>query len=143
LKALREATAQPDDLQRLERQEALRWASPINHVLRRTTADATLAETEVPAGSLVSRLGRIGKPGWGGVLGTVQVHPRPFPNQHLAFGLGVHRCIGQHVAIAGMKTFFDLWRENVRYVSLAGKPRYLVSNFLNGVVSLPLEVSWK
>lgn len=123
--------------------EALRWASPINHVLRRTTADATLAGTEVPAGSLVSA--------WvASANRDEEVFSEPFrfipdrsPNQHLAFGLGVHRCIGQHVAIAGMKTFFDLWRENVQSVSLAGKPRHLVSNFLNGVVSLPVEVSWK
>lgn len=123
--------------------EALRWASPINHVLRRTTADVVLAGTEVPAGSLVTA--------WlASANRDEEVFPEPFrfvpdrsPNQHTAFGFGVHRCIGQHVAIAGMKVFFDLWRENVRSVSLAGEPRHLVSNFLNGVVSLPLEVSWK
>jgi cytochrome P450 len=123
--------------------EALRWASPINHVLRRTTADTTLAGTEVQVGSLVSA--------WvASANRDEEVFSEPFrfipdrsANQHLAFGLGVHRCIGQHVAVAGLKTFFDLWRENVRSVSLAGKPGHLVSNFLNGVVSLPLEVSWK
>ncbi|MFF5173754.1 cytochrome P450 [Micromonospora sp. NPDC000089] len=123
--------------------EALRWASPINHVLRRTTADVTLAGTELPAGSLVTA--------WlGSANRDEEVFPEPFrfvpdrsPNQHTAFGFGVHRCIGQHVAIAGLKTFFDLWRESVRSVSLAGEPRHLVSNFLNGVVSLPLSVSWR
>ncbi|WP_198347934.1 cytochrome P450 [Plantactinospora sp. KBS50] len=123
--------------------ETLRWASPINHVLRRTTADVTLGGTEIRAGSLVTA--------WlGSANRDEEVFPEPFrfvpdrsPNQHTAFGFGVHRCIGQHVAVAGMKTFFDLWRENVRSVSLAGEPRHLVSNFLNGVVSLPLSVSWK
>jgi len=123
--------------------EALRWASPINHVLRRATTDVTLAGSEVPAGSLVAA--------WvASANRDEEVFSAPFrfipdrsPNQHLAFGLGVHRCIGQHVAVAGMKTFFDLWRENVRSVSLAGKPRHIASNFLNGVVSLPLDVGWK
>ncbi len=123
--------------------EALRWASPINHVLRRTTADTTLAGTEIPAGSLVTA--------WLGSANRderVFVKPYSFipdrsPNQHLAFGLGVHRCIGQHVAVAGLKTFFDLWRKNVRSMSLSGEPKHLVSNFLNGVVRLPLEVAWK
>jgi cytochrome P450 len=123
--------------------EALRWASPINHVLRRTTADVTLAGTEVRAGSLVTA--------WlASANRDEEVFPEPFrfipdrsPNPHTAFGFGVHRCIGQHIATAGMRTFFDLWRENVRSVSLADKPRHLVSNFLNGVASLPLEVSWK
>jgi cytochrome P450 len=123
--------------------EALRWASPINHVLRRTTADVTLAGTEVRAGSLVTA--------WlASANRDDEVFHEPFrfipdrsPNQHTAFGFGVHRCIGQHVAIAGMKMFFDLWRENVRSVSLAGEPRHLASNFLNGVASLPRSVSWK
>ncbi|MGE5830884.1 MAG: cytochrome P450 [Micromonosporaceae bacterium] len=123
--------------------EALRWASPINHVLRRTTANATLAGTEVQAGSLVSAWVASANRDEEVFSEPFRFIPDRYPNQHLAFGLGVHRCIGQHVAIAGMKTFFDLWRENVRSVSLAGKPRHLVSNFLNGVVSLPLEVSWK
>ncbi len=41
------------------------------------------------------------------------------------------------------ETFFDLWRENVRSVSLADEPKHLVSNFLNGVVSLPIAVTRK
>ncbi len=123
--------------------EALRWASPVNHVLRRTTVDATLAGTDVQAGSLISA--------WiASANRDEEVFSEPFrfipdrlPNQHLTFGLGVHRCIGQHVAVAGLKIFFDLWRKHVRSFSLAGEPGHLVSNFLNGVVSLPLEVNWK
>lgn len=123
--------------------EALRWASPVNHVLRRATIDTTFAGTEVPAGSLVSA--------WiASANRDEDVFPDPFaflpdrsPNQHLAFGLGVHRCIGQHVAVLGMKIFFDLWRKNVRSVSLDGDPKHLVSNFLNGVVGLPLSVEWR
>ncbi|MET9262933.1 cytochrome P450 [Amycolatopsis sp. NPDC004079] len=122
--------------------EALRWASPINHVLRRAVANTTLAGTEVRAGELVTA--------WPASANRdEEVFPEPFrfvpdrsPNQHLAFGLGVHRCVGQHVAVAGLKTFFDLWRENVRSFSLSGPPRHLVSNFLNGVVRLPLAVGW-
>jgi cytochrome P450 len=123
--------------------EALRWASPVNHVLRRATADTVVAGTEVRAGSLVSA--------WiASANRDDEVFADPFrfipdrsPNRHLAFGLGVHRCIGQHVAALGMKIFFDLWRKNVRSVSLDGDPRHLVSNFLNGVVCLPLAVTWK
>ena len=123
--------------------EALRWASPVNHVLRRATADTVVAGTEVRAGTLVSA--------WiASANRDEEVFADPFrfipdrsPNHHLAFGLGVHRCIGQHVAALGMKIFFDLWRKQVRSVSLDGDPKHLVSNFLNGVVSLPLAVTWK
>ncbi|MEE4545844.1 cytochrome P450 [Streptomyces sp. V4-01] len=123
--------------------EALRWASPVNHVLRRATVDTVLAGTRVRAGDLVSA--------WiASANRDEEVFADPFrfipdrsPNRHLAFGLGVHRCIGQHVAALGMRIFFDLWRKNVRSVSLDGDPKHLVSNFLNGVVCLPLAVTWK
>ncbi|MFJ4713451.1 cytochrome P450 [Streptomyces sp. NPDC088785] len=123
--------------------EALRWASPVNHVLRRTTKDTTLAGTAVPAGSLVTAWIASANRDESVFTDPFAFRPDRTPNQHLAFGVGVHRCIGQHVAALGLRTFFDLWRERVRSFSLDGEPRHLVSNFLNGVVSLPLSVSWK
>lgn len=123
--------------------EALRWASPINHVLRRATADTVVAGTEVRAGSLVSAWIASANRDEEVFEDPYRFVPDRSPNRHLAFGLGVHRCIGQHVAALGMKIFFDLWRKNVRSVSLDGDPRHLISNFLNGVVYLPLAVTWK
>ncbi|WP_042423928.1 cytochrome P450 [Streptacidiphilus anmyonensis] len=123
--------------------EALRWASPVNHVLRRATADTVVAGTEVPAGSLVSAWIASANRDEEEFADPFRFVPDRSPNHHLAFGLGVHRCIGQHVAALGMKIFFDLWRRNVRSFSLDGDPKHLVSNFLNGIVCLPLAVTWK
>ncbi len=123
--------------------EALRWASPVNHVLRRATEDTTIGGTDVPAGSLVSAWIASANRDEEVFKDPYRFVPDRSPNQHLAFGLGVHRCIGQHVASAGIKQFLDLWRQNVRSVRLDGDPKHLISNFLNGVVSLPLAVTWK
>ncbi|WMX46977.1 cytochrome P450 [Streptomyces roseicoloratus] len=123
--------------------EALRWASPVNHVLRRTTVDATIGGTDVPAGSLVSAWIASADRDEEVFEDPYRFVPDRSPNPHLAFGLGVHRCIGQHVASAGIKQFLDLWRQNVRSMRLDGDPTHLISNFLNGVVSLPLAVTWK
>ncbi|MFH8217693.1 cytochrome P450 [Streptomyces sp. NPDC018057] len=123
--------------------EALRWASPVNHVLRRTTRDTVLAGTEVPAGALVSAWIASANRDEAVFEEPYAFLPDRSPNQHLAFGVGVHRCVGQHVAALGLRIFFDLWRKNVRSVSLGGDPGHLISNFLNGVVCLPLTVTWK
>ncbi|CAL9621645.1 Linalool 8-monooxygenase [Streptomyces sp. enrichment culture] len=123
--------------------EALRWASPVNHVLRRATTDTTISGIAVPAGSLVSAWIASANRDEDVFTDPYRFVPDRSPNQHLAFGLGVHRCIGQHVATLGIKEFLDLWRRNVRSVRLDGEPRHLISNFLNGVVSLPLQVTWK
>ncbi|MGW6534358.1 cytochrome P450 [Streptomyces sp. NPDC055051] len=123
--------------------EALRWASPVNHVLRRATVDTVVGGTDVPAGALVSAWIASANRDEEVFEDPYRFVPDRSPNQHLAFGLGVHRCIGQHVASAGIKQFLDLWRRNVRSMRLDGDPQHLVSNFLNGVVSLPLAVTWK
>jgi cytochrome P450 len=60
------------------------------------------------------------------------------PNDHLAFGQGPHLCLGAAFARLQIREFFT---EFLRLppVELDGEPRRLVSNFINGVTSLPLR----
>jgi cytochrome P450 len=60
------------------------------------------------------------------------------PNEHLAFGQGPHLCLGAAFARLQMREFFT---EFLRLppVELDGEPRRLVSNFINGLTSLPLR----
>jgi cytochrome P450 len=60
------------------------------------------------------------------------------PNDHLAFGQGPHQCLGAAFARLQMREFFT---EFLRLppVELDGEPRRLVSNFINGLTSLPLR----
>jgi cytochrome P450 len=60
------------------------------------------------------------------------------PNEHLAFGQGPHLCLGAAFARLQMRAFFT---EFLRLppVELDGEPRRLVSNFINGITSLPLR----
>lgn len=71
--------------------------------------------------------------------------PEPFrfdlardPNDHIAFGQGPHLCLGAAFARLQMREFF---REFLRLppAELDGEPRRLVSNFINGLTSLPLR----
>jgi cytochrome P450 len=60
------------------------------------------------------------------------------PNEHVAFGQGPHLCLGAAFARLQMREFFT---EFLRLppVELDGEPRRLVSNFINGITSLPLR----
>jgi cytochrome P450 len=60
------------------------------------------------------------------------------PNDHVSFGQGPHLCLGASFARLQMREFF---REFLQLppVELAGEPRRLVSNFINGITSLPLR----
>ncbi|MGW7099352.1 cytochrome P450 [Streptomyces sp. NPDC054838] len=63
------------------------------------------------------------------------------PNPHVSFGDGPHVCLGAHFARLQLRTLYEEWRELMPAPEPAGRPRRLVSNFINGITRLPLRVS--
>ncbi|MFG2981642.1 cytochrome P450 [Streptomyces sp. NPDC048258] len=62
------------------------------------------------------------------------------PNPHVSFGDGPHVCLGAHFARLQLRTFYEEWCAAMPPPELAGPPRRLVSNFINGITRLPLRV---
>ncbi|MFB4309599.1 cytochrome P450 [Actinomadura sp. GTD37] len=121
-------------------EEALRWSSPINHLLRRTTEPVLLGGETVPEGALVAA--------WiGSANHDEDVFPSPHtfiadrrPNPHIAFGAGPHRCIGNPPARAGLSILLDELTRKVAAIEPVGDAAHLESNFLNGITRLPLRL---
>lgn len=63
------------------------------------------------------------------------------PNPHVSFGDGPHVCLGAHFARLQLRTLYEEWCAAMPQPELAGPPRRLVSNFINGITRLPLRVS--
>ncbi|AKL68542.1 MULTISPECIES: cytochrome P450 [Streptomyces] len=66
---------------------------------------------------------------------------RRTPNPHVSFGDGPHVCLGAHFARLQLRVLYEEWRAAMPAPELAGQPRRLVSNFINGITRLPLRVS--
>jgi cytochrome P450 len=60
------------------------------------------------------------------------------PNDHVSFGQGPHLCLGAAFARLQMREFFTEFLR-LPQAEQAGEPRRLVSNFINGITSLPLR----
>jgi cytochrome P450 len=60
------------------------------------------------------------------------------PNDHVSFGQGPHLCLGAAFARLQMREFFTEFLR-LPQMELDGEPRRLVSNFINGITSLPLR----
>lgn len=61
------------------------------------------------------------------------------PNPHVSFGDGPHVCLGAHFARLQLRVFHEEVRAACGGLELAGPPRRLVSNFINGIKSLPVR----
>jgi cytochrome P450 len=121
-------------------EEALRWASPVNGLLRRTTQEVRLGDEVVPEGGLVCA--------W---LASANrddaIFPEPFvfdprrsPNPHVAFSVGPHRCIGNPSARVGLRMLLEELISQADHVEQTGDELHLQSNFLNGITSLPVRL---
>ncbi len=121
-------------------EEALRWATPVNHLLRRATADTELGGRRIREGELVCA--------WlASADRDEDVFPDPYgfdpfrtPNPHLAFGYGPHHCVGAHLARATLAALIGELAERVEGFEVVGEVRHLESNFVNGVTALPVRL---
>ncbi|MFB6835665.1 cytochrome P450 [Streptomyces sp. NPDC056361] len=62
------------------------------------------------------------------------------PNPHVSFGDGPHVCLGAHFARLQLRVLYEEARGACGGLALAGPPRRLVSNFINGIKSLPVRL---
>jgi cytochrome P450 len=119
-------------------EEALRWASPVNHVLRYATRDVEVRGTKIAEGDAVVA--------W---LGSANRDEKVFedsetfdirrkPNKHLAFGIGPHYCVGHSVARVTIGILFEELLGRYEGFRLAGKPERLISNFASGYKHVPI-----
>ncbi|MFH8681294.1 cytochrome P450 [Streptomyces lydicus] len=70
-----------------------------------------------------------------------RLDPTRAPNPHVSFGDGPHVCLGAHLARLQLRLFHAELCPLLPTLTLAAPPRHLVSNFINGLKSLPLKVA--
>ena len=60
--------------------------------------------------------------------------------QHLSFGFGVHRCMGNRVAELQLKILWEELLERYSRIEVAGAPVRAISNFVRGYTHLPVKL---
>ena len=119
-------------------EEVLRLEGPVPVVPRVTTADVEVAGTVVPAGARVLL-----------VLATAnrEVPRSSDPHQidlaekagHLAFGGGIHRCLGSHLARRELRLTIEEFHSRIPEYRIAGTPTVAWPAGTIHLQSLPLE----
>jgi cytochrome P450 len=122
-------------------EELLRWESPVPGVPRFCTEDTEVAGCPMKSGDMVSVS-----------VGAANVDTDEFPdafdvrfdrdvNRHLAFGGGVHRCLGSHLARRELRVVLREWHRRIPEYEL--KPG-IELQYVTGLRSVEnLELVWK
>ena len=63
------------------------------------------------------------------------------PNPHLAFGHGIHLCLGAHLARMEARLFFEEYFRRFRAIELTAATRRIRSNLVNGLKYMPVRVT--
>ncbi len=138
----------PDQLQRLRdnpdlmplaTDEMIRWVTPVKEFMRTAAEDTTVRGVPIAAGESV-------------LLSYVSanrdedVFTDPFrfdvgrdPNKHLAFGYGVHFCLGAALARMEVNSFFAELLPRLKSIELTGAPQYVATTFVGGLKHLPVR----
>lgn len=121
--------------------EVLRYCTPSQSIFRTLRENLVWGGTTVPAGSRVML-----------ILASANRDPERFPDPdrfdvrrddrgHLSFGLGVHRCLGEHLAHAELTGLLELVAEMKVRFERGGEPRRHRTAVIQGYDELP--VRWR
>ena len=60
-------------------------------------------------------------------------------SKHVAFGYGVHVCLGMHLARMEIKALFNELLPRLKSIELNGTPKNTLANFVSGLKTLPVR----
>jgi cytochrome P450 len=127
------------DVMPLATEEMIRWVTPVKEFMRTATEDTTVRGVPIAAGESV-------------LLSYVSgnrdedVFEDPFrfdvgrdPNKHLAFGYGVHFCLGAALARMEVNSFFTELLPRLKSIELTGAAEFVATTFVGGLKHLPVR----
>ena len=120
--------------------ELLRWHPPVLSFRRTATRDTELAGVPIAAGEKVVVFHASANYDERAFDDPYRLDLGRSPNPHVSFGDGPHVCLGAHFARLQLRVLHEEMRAVLPGIALAGPPRRLVSNFINGVKSLPVRL---
>ena len=119
--------------------EIIRWQTPLAYMRRTARQDTQLRDKKIMAGDKVIM--------WyvsGNRDEEVVERPddfwidRPKARQHLSFGFGIHRCMGNRLAEMQLRILWEEIMKRFRFIEIVGEPERVYSSFIKGYTKLPV-----
>lgn len=142
----------PDQMQKLRDnpelipaavEEIFRWVSPVKHFGRTAVEDVEVGGQLIPKGDSLMLLFASGCRDEDVVSDPDTFSVERERNKHMAFGFGPHMCMGRYLAKMELEAYLRELLPRLDSVELNGEPKYLASNLVSGLKSLPIKFSFK
>ena len=120
--------------------EMIRWTAPVRHFMRTAQVDTEVGGVKIAAGDwlYLSYLA-------GNLDPAVFVDPlrfdvtRPNAAKHIAFGYGIHFCLGAQLARMELRSLFGHLIPRLESLELAGEPQTAKTTFVGGHKTVPIR----
>ena len=120
-------------------EESIRWVTPVKHFMRTAMQDYKLRDKTIKEGDGLCMFY------WSGNRDE-EAFEEPFKfkvdrnvSKHVAFGYGIHLCLGMHLARMEIKALYNELLPRLKSIELAGEAKNSRANFVSGLKTLPVR----
>jgi len=121
--------------------ETIRWQTPLSHMSKRAAADFEFGGKQMKKGDKIvlwyvsgnrddSKLDRPNE----------YIIDRKNPRQHLSFGFGIHRCLGNRLAELQLRITWEEILKRFPEINVIGEPERSLSNFVKGYETMTVVI---
>jgi cytochrome P450 len=122
-------------------EEMLRWSTPLHHFRRTATRDVELHGERIRENDRVLMLYTSANFDERVFADPMHFDIRRDPNPHLAFGHGIHLCLGANLARLEARVFFEEFFRHFAGIEESAPPARIRSNLVNGFKRMPARLA--
>ncbi len=121
--------------------EIIRWQTPLAHMRRTALVDTELSGKQIKKGDKVVMWYASGNRDEEVIERANEfLIDRKNARQHLSFGFGLHRCMGNRLAEMQLAIVWEEIMKRFHKVEVVGEPERVYSSFVKGYSSLPVKL---
>ncbi len=122
--------------------EIIRWQTPLAHMRRTAVRDAELGGKHIRKGDKVVMWYVSGNRDDTAIERADEfIIDRARPRDHLSFGFGIHRCVGNRLAEMQLQVLWEEILKRFERIEVVGEPVRTKSNFVHGFLSMPVCIT--
>ncbi len=121
--------------------EIIRWQTPLAHMRRTAVADTVLGGKHIKAGDKVIMWYVSGNRDSEVIERADEfIIDRARPRQHLSFGFGIHRCVGNRLAEMQLRIVWEEILKRDLDIEVLAEPERVLSTFIKGYLNMPVRI---